>query len=232
MICLRCLMANNIKNKWRLIAIIVMNLVVVIVTILCVLSFFTEGKQGNMDAVGAVAFRYFTVDSNILAAISSAVIILYAFRELVSSKVAPYGIRIFRLSSVTSTTLTFLTVMLFLGPFVYGYPLLFEGASLYMHLVTPLIVMFSFIRPESVGAVRIKKLHMLFGTVPMFLYGMVYITMVVITEKWPDFYAFNRGGYFWLTAIIMISFTAGIAYALGLSADAVAKKTNRKENQN
>ncbi len=218
-------MKNSSKTRnARLIAIIILHLIAVVLTVYSVQSFFTVGGDGNMSVAGAVAFRYFTVDSNILAAISSLVAIFCAARELQGLANPPW-IRIFRLLSVTSVALTFLTVMLFLGPFVYGYPLMFVGVSLFMHLITPLIEVISFVWLESVGAERMKKRYMIIGITPMLVYGAVYLVMVVFTGKWPDFYAFNTGGMFGLTVVIMTAFTSGISFALGLSANLVAKKT-------
>ncbi len=212
------------QKKARLIAMIVLHLTVVVVTTYAVQSFFTSRGEGNMSVAGAVAFRYFTVDSNILAAISSFILMVCAAREL-GGKKTPSGLRVFTLAATASVALTFLTVMVFLGPFVYGYPLMFVGASFFMHLTTPLMEIVSFVWLESVGAERIRLRDMIFAVVPMLVYGAVYMAMVVILKRWPDFYAFNTGGTFGITAVIITLFTAGIAYALGLSANLVAKKT-------
>ncbi|MBP5313254.1 MAG: hypothetical protein J6112_10525 [Clostridia bacterium] len=216
------------KKKARLIAMIVLHLIVVVVTAYAVQSFFSVGGDGNMDVAGAVAFRYFTVDSNIFAGLSSLILMVCAARQLMGLE-NPGWIRVLSLAATTSVALTFMTVMLFLGPFVYGYALMFVGVSFFMHLTTPLMEIVSFVWLESVGAKRIKRRYMVLGVIPMLAYGVVYMTMVVFLKKWPDFYAFNVGGRFWLSIILMTTLTAGIAFGLGLSANLVAKKTRESE---
>lgn len=198
------------------------NLAIIVFTVYSVLGFFVAGGDGNMKVVGVTAFRYFTVDSNILAAVSSLVVIICAVREYRGLK-TPGWVRIFNLAATVSVMLTLLTVVCFLGPFVYGYPLMFEGTSLYMHLVTPLIKLASFVWLESINAPRMKRRYMIFGIAPMLAYGAVYCGMVVLARQWEDFYSFNQNGLFPLSVVIMVTATAAISYAVGLWANFSAK---------
>ncbi len=208
---------------------IVLHLSVVVVTAYSVQSFFNARGEGNMSVTGAAAFRYFTVDSNVLAALSSLILMVYAAKQLGGSSEPPVWVRILSLAAAASVTLTMLTVVLFLGPFVYSFPPLFKGINLPLHLTTPLIEILAYSVLESIGGVRVKRRFMILGTVPMVLYGGVYCAMAVILKRWPDFYAFNRNGSFPLSAVIMIAFTAAISYALGLLGNLVVKKSSGRK---
>lgn len=216
---------TDTRKKARLIALIVLHLSAVIVTVFAVQSFFAAGGEGNMSVTGAVAFRYFTVDSNVLAAVSSFIMMICAAKQLGGSHEPPGWARLLSLAATVAVTLTMLTVVLYLGPFVYGYPALFKGLNLPLHLTTPLTELAAFVWLESVGAARIKRRCMIIGVAPMLVYGAVYLVMVVVLKRWPDFYAFNTDGTFGLTVLIMTAFTAAISYAVGLAANLVAKKS-------
>ena len=222
--------AGALRPKWQIVCSILLNLAAVILTAISVFSFFYKGGDGNMQVAGFVAFRYFTVDSNVFAAIASVICIIFSVRELNSKKQPPVWARIVHLSATAAVTLTLLTVLLFLGPFIYGYASMFVGVNLFMHLITPVAEIALFVFFDNTQKVRTRT--MIFGVLPTVVYGAVYIICAAVLKVWPDFYAFNRGGVMWLSAIIMIAFTAGIALALIAAANAVAKFLKNRDGEN
>ena len=97
-----------------------------------------------------------------------------------------------------SVTVTMLTVFLFLAPSVgKGWmKTLLTGrvSDFFMHLVTPLLAIFSLCVFERW---EISLPQCLWGMAPVILYGALYIYKTIILPEgkgWEDFYGFNRGG--------------------------------------
>ena len=182
------------------------NVAAVVFTAICVARFFTSGGEGNMEVAGFTAFKYFTVDSNVLAALSALCVLPWSFRTMLGgSRVMKKGVLIFKFVGTASVTLTLLTVLILLGP-RYGYGALFEGNNLFMHLITPLLMIFSFAFAESRGEMRFSGT--LFGLIPTAVYGAVYAVEVLIAGEWEDFYFFNAGGkwYIFMPAMLVASY--------------------------
>lgn len=133
---------------------------------------------------GAVAFRYFTVLSNVLCAAAA---LLMCFASSVS------WVWTLKYIGTVAVTVTMLTVFLFLGPNL-GYKILLTGPDLYMHLVTPLMAIISFICFEKRGMTFQMAL---LGVLPVLFYGVLYLYKVVYApehKRWEDFYGFNKNG--------------------------------------
>ena len=152
------------------------------------------------------AFRYFTVQSNVLC--SAAALLLCLFP-------AVRWIWVLKFVGTAAVTVTMLTVLLFLGP-QYGYRALLSGPDLVMHLVTPLLALGSFCLLERRGLVFPLLLT---GLLPVALYGCLYLYKVLLApepKRWEDFYGFNKGGRWYLSLPIML--TAALLISLALSA--------------
>ena len=64
-------MSRSVKSRnWKRAASMVCNLLIFVFTAYGVSRFFYRGGDGNMRVYGAWCFRFFTVDSNILAALA------------------------------------------------------------------------------------------------------------------------------------------------------------------
>ena len=102
-------------------------------------------------------------------------------------------------------------VMVFLGP-VFGYGMMFRGLNLFLHLINPLAAMISFLLWERGEA--LDKGMILWADLPMAVYGVVYLLMVIVLRRWPDFYGFNMSGRWYLSYAGMLAGTALIGAAL------------------
>lgn len=172
-------------------------------TVICVVGFFTTGGQGNMQAPGFVCFRYFTVNSNVLAAVSVLFVLPWSFRAMLgSNRAMKHRVLIFKYVAVCATTLTMLTVLFLLGP-KYGYGAMFEGNNLYMHLITPLLVLLSLVCTENKGNIFFRET--LYGLIPTVIYGVVYGIEVLVLKNWEDFYGFNAGGKWYIFFPVMLA---------------------------
>ena len=172
-------------------------------TVMCVVGFFTKGGQGNMEVVGFSAFRYFTVDSNVLAALSAILALPWSFRTMLGgNRAMKHGVLLFKYVGACTTTLTMLTVIFFLGP-KYGYGEMFAGNNLYMHLITPVLMLVSLVCAENKGNIAFRET--LYGLIPTVIYGAVYAAETLILENWEDFYGFNAGGKWYIFFPVMLA---------------------------
>ena len=102
--------------------------------------------------------------------------------------------------------MTFLTVLLFLGPTQGGYAKwFFDGDFFYTHLIGPLLALLSFCllerRKMSFGSAMM-------GLLPMLLYGAVYLYKVMFApedRRWEDFYGFNKAGKWPIACVGMVA---------------------------
>ena len=170
---------------------------------------FSPGAGGNL-VFSARAFRYFTIDSNLLAALSSLLLLPYLPR-LSRGAPLPDWLWTVRLASTAAVAVTLATVMLFLAP-IRGYDYMLDGPDLYLHLICPVLYILSFVLLEGKSGVPARGA--LWGVLPVFVYGLVYMYMVVAHRRWPDFYFLNRGDRWYLSALIMVLATAGISLGL------------------
>ena len=191
------------------------NLLILVLTVISVRSFFTVGGEGNMTGMGSYCFRYFTVDSNILAAVVSLVLLISELTALRSASELPKWAATLKAVGAVAVGVTFFTVVLFLGPMA-GYGAMFAGANLYMHLITPLLSMLSFVLFERKPLLKLRTT--LLCVLPTLVYGVVYFYQVLIVGPWKggwfDFYGFNMGGMWYVSAAVMLVATWLLALAL------------------
>ena len=177
---------------------IIINAVIFVATFAIIISHFR--KEGAWDlGRGLKQFRYFTVLSNAFCAIAA---LMMAVSQI--NGAVPRPVFLLKYMGTVSVTLTFMTVVLFLGPTQGGYRKWFGGDFFYVHLVGPLLAILSFClmerRPMSFGTAMM-------GLIPMLLYGAVYIYKVMLApedQRWEDFYGFNRNGMWLVSGIAMI----------------------------
>lgn len=210
-----------------------MNLLVFILVIYCTSLYFVETGVGNMAVNGAECFRYFTIDSNILCAFTGIFVIIGDLFVILgmSDRLPGYAILIKQVGT-TAITVTFLTVMFFLGP-TQGYDKMFAGGNLCMHLICPLLAIVSYLFFECGQGTSFKMvlLNSLYGLIPVVLYGGVYLVQVVILESWSDFYGFNRGGMWYISIIAMLMAAYAISLMLMAAQNSIARKLEKVEER-
>ena len=157
------------------------------------------------------AMKYFTVLSNFLEGIAAAV-------WLASRLVKKGGEWTDRLKYVAdvSVALTFLVVVLFLGP-LFGYGSMFTKHNLFFHLLVPLASMAEFaLLNETPMSVRDNAL----AVAPMLIYGVYYVGNASLNGigAWPasnDWYGFLTWG--WGVGVFIFIAIAGITFLTGLA---------------
>ena len=172
---------------------VVLNLINVVFVAAAMLTAVKQGEDAR------ILFRYFTVLSNLLCAAASLVM---AVAQLGGS--VPYGISVFKYVGTCAISVTFLTVMFFLGPAAGGYKDLLNGRDMMLHLLCPVLAIVSYCFFEQAA----MPFGMVFlGVLPVLLYGILYLYKVVFApekKRWEDFYTFNRGGKWPLSFAAMI----------------------------
>lgn len=171
----------------------VLNAMIAGIMLLLLLRFGRQERKWSTDVLKQ-AFRFFTVQSNTLCAVSALLMCIFpAARWAWTLKYV----------GTAAVTVTMLTVLLFLGP-IYGYKRLLSGSDLFMHLINPVLALVSFCVFERRG--------MGFGTamlgmLPVVLYGALYSWKVLLTapeRRWEDFYCFNKNGRWYLSYALML----------------------------
>ncbi len=193
------------------------NLLVFIFTAVGVCRFFISGGQGNMSVWGVRCFMFFTVDSNVLAAVAGLICLIQELRSRELTKPAAA----LKYVGTVAVAVTFFTVLLFLGP-VFGFRGMYQGNNLFMHLISPLLCMFSLCLSENLPPMRLGST--LLGLIPTAVYGVVYLLMVVVLRRWYDFYGFNMGGMWPVSMALMLVATWLIGLVLWAVRRALGKK--------
>ena len=203
---------------------IVFNLAIIVMTAVALAEFFSEiGGRANMQVKNARCLEYFTVQSNILCSLTAIFMIVFGVIRLAGGAPAPLWALILKLLGTTAVGLTFFVVFLMLAPYA-GYKFMIEGGSLYMHLISPLAAMVSFILLDC--GPKLPMWAIALALIPTVLYGAVYLYQVVVKgEKnggWEDFYGFNKGGKWPFSCVLLLGMTALIAFLLILGHNALA----------
>lgn len=132
---------------------------------------------GMLTDTGIRSLKYFTVLSNIFEGTACIVWIAAGREKSAAAERLKY-------MAAVSVALTFLTVMLFLGP-LYGYLAMLEGVNFFLHLLVPVLALAECI---FLTDTTYTKRDNLLAVIPMLLYGTVYLANNLIngTGQWPD----------------------------------------------
>ena len=181
-----------------------------------------------LDGAGISLWQFFTVQSNVLAAVSSLVCAIYAFLIL-KGRISgvPLAVKLFKMISTAGVALTFMTVVFYLIPVTGGnWWMLFANHNIILHLIAPLIAIISFCAFEPTG--EIKFYFTPLGVAHMFLYGIYYMATAYthmeggeIPYKY-NWYLFASANVF-MTVVISIMMIAA-SYAFTVAIWAINKK--------
>lgn len=206
------------KNRIQCILALISCAVVVVCVCIGVTMNLTTLYDEDFDNMGIRTFCMFTVNSNILAALSSFAVIPYAIDGIRKKEyVLPDWVVVFMMTGTTAVALTFLVSLFILSP-VKGFVLIFTGSRFFLHGVCPILNILAFCIFITSHKVSVKQTF--FSLIPVAIYAILYFVMVVvITEArggWSDFYGFATRIPFWIPAILILPLTFGIATLLRL----------------
>lgn len=195
---------------------VVLNIAIFVLVVVAVVWMMTDNSEFSLSGRRLQAFRYFTVDSNILMGIAAGVMAVAQTGVLKGKKesVAPW-LYVFKLVSTVGVAITMLVTVFYLG-FVIptGFLSLFYHSNFIMHLAVPVLSIVVFVLYEKTDSAALKCNF--FSFVPIVLYGIYYgITAYahmengVVTQGY-DWYMFFRFGA--SSALIILPFFLGFAF--------------------
>lgn len=189
----------------------ILNVFIALLTLLLVLGFFRKDGKWEPER-GKFALRFFTTQSNILVAAAS----LLTALALSSEGTIPRWIWTLKYIGTAAVTVTMLTVFLFLAPSIGKdwVKYLLTGSDIFMHLLTPLLALFTFCVFERQGMTFLQSL---WGMLPVLLYGPLYLYKILFAppeKRWDDFYGFNKQGKWPIAFAAMVAGTFAICMAL------------------
>ena len=177
-------------------------------------------SDGVLVSTGLRSLKYFTILSNLLEGFASVVFLL-------NLKNKKQWVNLLKYVAAVSVGLTFLVVVVFLGP-LFGYLFMFIGVNFWLHLIVPVLAMVEFvIYNREIFTVKDN----LIASLPMVIYGIFYLGNIIINGvgQWPDsndWYGFMSWG---LPVSIVIFFViVAVTYGIGL----VLRKLNGKVSGN
>jgi len=185
----------------------------------------------NFDHMGIRTFCMFTVNSNILAAVSMSMGLPYALDGLRRNDYhIPGWVVVFMLAGTTAVTLTFLVSLCILAP-VKGFVLIFTGSRFLLHAICPLLAIDAFC--FFVCDHRIRFVESLLALIPVLIYAGVYYLMVVVIGEnrggWNDFYGFATRIPVWIPLAAIAPVTLVIATVLRLLHNRTYDRRQRRE---
>ena len=192
------------KEEIMMIADIVLNALIFAVTAVICVGFFRKDGRWDMGRCRA-AFRFFTVQSNVLCGLAAGLMLLWP---------ASRAVWVLKYLGTAAVTVTMATVFVFLAPTMGGLKPLLAGSSLFLHLLTPLTAIASFILLERRG---MDFGTAMLGMLPVVCYGPLYLYRIRFcpeAKRWDDFYGFNRGGRWPVAYAAMALGTFGICMGL------------------
>lgn len=128
---------------------------------------------------GMTFIRFYTQDSNLIALVACIITVVCTVQSLHRSTAVPAWVRICKYIAVCCTTLTFLVVILILGPMMgsaHGYLFFLFGSSmLYHHFFCPVLIFISFVFLEN--GIILKKRHIIAAFIPTAVYAVITISL-------------------------------------------------------
>ncbi len=191
-------------------------------TISMIIGFKFMGEFEVLSSRNFKSFKYFTVDSNVFAGLISLAYVIFKFsQDGKKQSTLPGTFYILKLAATTGVTLTMMVTVFYLAPTSNGNFLhYFMNSNFFMHLITPLLCIISFIFFEVAEP---QKLVMCFtGIIPMMLYSFFYTPNVLLhldngkVDRTYDWYNFLAGGAQTVWIVVPILYCITWIFALGL----------------
>ena len=159
--------------------------------------------------------HYFTVQSNLFSAVTAAFMMPYAVEGIRKKRFSlPRWIVLLQYASATCVAITMMTTLLLLLPLKGAAAV--SGTDFWLHLVTPLSTVILFQCVESGKPFTRTETFLI--QIPYWCYLLVYFVMVVVIGKerggWSDFYMMTVFCPVWVSALVMLSLGAGVAFVL------------------
>lgn len=211
----------SMNKKEKIIAVIAHSFILIstiIITIQGIMKGAGEAQLGN-EMIGIGYFKPFTIDSNVFLGLCSFISLLFYMSSLIHNTPVPDWVMKLNYIGACAVSLTFLTVVFFLGPVfglrsgLRGYFAFFSGDMFFFHFFNPVLAVVLNVYLSNGKAYSL--LDALLSIIPMFIYSIVYVINVVVLKNWQDFYGFTFGGNYKIVPLVLVimylaSFLIGI----------------------
>lgn len=195
---------------------VVLNAAIAVMSVLAWISVVQgHGDDRSLMTHGLASLKYYTVLSNLF---SGFVCALYAGALVTDGGVVPAWLLALKLAGASVVMVTFLTVVLFLGP-TMGWGNMFKASNFWLHLVLPLAALVDVCLLVPVGALPLAATLVPVGLTGA--YGVFYLGRIMRYGREHngvtyDFYGFLRWGENKMALVVgvMLSATWLIAVAL------------------
>lgn len=172
-------------------------------------------SEGLLQAKGISAFKYFTVQSNVFGGIMAVVwLISLAVSVRKERSAVPRAVSLLKYTAAVCLGLTFVTVMVFLGP-LYGYIAMLRKANLWFHLIIPLTAMSEFV---IFNRERISLKNCAASMIPMLAYAMGYLIYNLIKGRSDDPFRYDWYGFLlwgWGVGVIIFALICAATFGIG-----------------
>lgn len=212
-------------NKEDLKTSLILNFIILLFTVFASVVMFTgyrfmHGYEIILESTRLGMFKFFTIQSNLLAGISS---LLFAINEIQVLKGTKEDISfrnyVLKLMATSAVGLTFFVVFTYLGPIAKGgISALLMNSNLFFHLIIPCLSILNFIMFEKTDKLKYK--HTFFGIIPTLIYGIYYMSNIIIhaengkVSPIYDWYWFVQQGIWSTVIVVPVIFL--ISYLIGL----------------
>ena len=210
-------------NKYKIS--LILNIIIVLLVTLGTVFMITGFRFMSNDLILSVssieAFKFFTVDSNLLIGIASLIFIYYDCLVISKKKKEiPKYVYIFKHIATVGVILTFLVTAFYLAPFSkYNYFAFYKNSNLFFHLIVPILSFITYVFFEKNK--KQERSIILLGTIPMILYSIFYVIAYLIhlgsdSIKDYDWYNLIGNGVIgaMISIIVMYVLTYFISYTI------------------
>lgn len=176
-----------------------------------------RGDDRNLMTHGLGSLKYYTVQSNLFSGAAS---LVYAVGLLVAGTAIPAWLLVLKLTGAAVVMVTFVTVVVFLGP-TMGWRPMFMAGNLWLHLILPLAAAADVCLLAPVGRLPFAATFAALAFTALYAVGYVGKVRRYGRERDGevyDFYGFARWGEdkILIVAAVMLTLTWALAAALWL----------------
>ena len=205
---------THLVNSWLN---LIFSMIIVVLVFISIVINLLAAPTEIVEEVGVKTFRMFTVLSNMLVGVASAMTIPFAIDGIRQRNYhLPRWIVVLTYVSVNCITLTFLVALAILSPRAGFGPIMIEGKNLFLHTIVPIIAIVAFLFVNVYHTVKFKAT--LIAVLPVFLYAMVYLVLAIIIGEenggWRDHYRFEDLMPWYYILVLMLLLSFGIACLL------------------
>lgn len=181
---------------------------------------------------GIKVFIFYTENSNYFALVISLIFCITAIIALTKNALPPQWVHILRFIATVCLTITFIVSVFVIIPFkpsLYKY-MLYQGSSLYQHILCPLLSLSSFLFFEYQKPLSKKVIF--YALIPTIIYGgtcVVLNLLRVMTGPYPFFYFYQIPWYISIPSLLgVVAISTLTAFMLYVSHTAEEKRYIKK----